>query len=87
MVTLADGSQWVATFYTYANVLTLAAKNTQTGECLDGTYFWGTDMILVNEVSRAQIERVVAHLLEEGYLQRAFTQVKPDDEATVAPQE
>lgn len=86
MVTLADGSQWVATFYTYANVMTLAAKNTQTGECLNGTYFWDTDMILVSEVSRAQIERVVAHVLEEGYFERAFTLVEPDNEATTAPQ-
>jgi hypothetical protein len=35
-VTFEDGSRWVATFFSYQNVLTLIEKDKQTGECLRG---------------------------------------------------
>ena len=55
-VTLSDNTQWVATFFTYKNITTLAKKNQQTGEWLSGKYLWASDMILVDKVSRASIE-------------------------------
>ncbi len=57
--------KWVATIFTYKNITTLAKKNQQTGECLSGKYLWASDMILVDKVSRASIEEVVRHLVEE----------------------
>ena len=78
MVTFADGSQWVATFYTYANIHTLAAEHSRTGECLHGSYFWGSDMILIAELHRPQVEQVVSQLLEEGLFEHAFTRANPE---------
>ena len=72
IVTLKDGSRWFATFFSYANIGSLTQKNTQTGECLGGKYFWATDMILVDEVTRAGIEEVVSNLLAEGYFESVF---------------
>src|SRR5437773_12452056 len=43
---------WVATFFSYQNILSLANKNRVAGECLGGKYFVATDMILVAEVTR-----------------------------------
>jgi hypothetical protein len=63
-VTLADGTRWVATFFSYRNVLSLTKKYKGTGECMAGEYFWASDMILVDEVSRERIEQVVKHLAE-----------------------
>lgn len=82
VVTFVDGTRWVATFYTYANIATLAARNRQTGECLHGAYFWGTDMILIAELSRPQIEQVVAHLWDEGGFERVFARIEADDNLT-----
>lgn len=73
-----DGTEWVATFFTYQNILTLARKNQQTGECLHGRYFWAIDMVLVDEVSRARIEEVVAHLVESGELRDIFRKCLPN---------
>lgn len=64
-VTLSDNTRWVATFFTYKNITTLAKKNQQTGECLSGKYFWASDMILVDNINRASIEEVVMHLVEK----------------------
>ena len=65
LVTLSDNTRWVATFFTYKNITTLAKKNQQTGECLSGKYFWASDMILVDNINRASIEEVVMHLVEK----------------------
>lgn len=77
IVAFADGSRWVATFFSYANVHTLTEKNRQTGECLAGAYFWASDMILVEEVSRAQIEPVVADLIKTRGFELVFMRL-PD---------
>src|SRR5882672_2730199 len=70
-----DGAKWFATFFTYQNILTLRDKNRQTGECLSGTYFRASDMILVDEVSRERIEQVVADLIRSGSSKRRFASV------------
>lgn len=64
IVTLGDGSRWTAMFFSYRNIETLFQKNSRTGECLSGKYFWSEDMVLVDEVSRARIEEVVKHIFD-----------------------
>lgn len=81
IVTFEDGSRWVASFFSYANIHTLTEKNRQTGECMSGAYFWGSDMILIDEVSRPRIEEVIQYLLHEGEFEMAFTHCPPDDSA------
>lgn len=60
---LNDGSKWAATFFTYQNIETLRKKNQLSGECLNGTYFCATDMILVSEMSEEIIKSVLQELL------------------------
>lgn len=79
IVTLDDASRWVATFFSYANIHTLTEKNRRTGECLAGAYFWASDMILIDEVSRSRIEEVVHHLIQEGAFETVFTRLSPAD--------
>jgi hypothetical protein len=72
MVSFEKGGEWVATFFTYKNLTTLAKKNEGTGECLNGKYFWATDMILVDQLSRERVEEVVSHLISEGEFESVF---------------
>lgn len=81
IVTFADASRWVATFLSYTNIHTLTEKNRRTGECLAGAYFWASDMILIDEVSRPRIEEVVQHLIQEGEFAVIFTRLPPVDPA------
>ncbi len=78
--TLDDGTRWVATFFSYANIASLAEKNGRTGENLHGKFFWASDMILVDEVSRQRIEEVVAHLLEQDKFKWVLTQLLEQQE-------
>jgi hypothetical protein len=83
MVTFEDGARWMATFFSYQNILSLAEKNRQTGECLDGKYFVATDLILVDEVTRQRIEEVVANMIEHDDFETYFASYEPVAETAV----
>lgn len=66
---LNDGSKWVATFFTYKNIETLRKKNQLTGECLNGTYFCATDMILISEMSEKIIKAVLDEMISNDEIE------------------
>jgi hypothetical protein len=68
IVTFETGERWVATFFSYQNIVSQVEKR----ECLGGKYFVATDMILVDEVSRERIEEVVADLKAKDEFERYF---------------
>lgn len=76
VVSFEDGTSSAATFVSYRNIQSLADKNRVTGECLGGKYFWTSDLILVDEVTRARIEEVIKHLIEAGEFEGAFSRCK-----------
>lgn len=80
IVTLSDGSRWVATFFTYANIESLRQKNATTGECLGGSYWWATDMLLVHRLTRETVELIVHHLLDVGDFEAVFSQADGAEE-------
>ena len=84
IVTFEDASCWVATFFSYANIQTLTEKNRRTGECLAGAYFWASDMVLIDEVSRPRIEEVIEYLIEAGEFEAVFTRLPHTDLAADA---
>jgi len=75
IVEFDNNTRWYASFFTYNNINKLVEKNKKTGECLNGKYFWASDMVLVDEVGRERIEEVVKHLISEGEFQTTFTKI------------
>jgi hypothetical protein len=49
IVTFNNGEKYVATFFTYENIEWIRRKNKKTGECLNGKYFFATDLILIDK--------------------------------------
>lgn len=72
IVEFDNGDRWVASFFTYSNIGKLVEKNKSTGERLNGKYFWGSDMILVDEVSRERIQEVIDYLINKGEFECVF---------------
>ena len=72
VATLATGERYVATFFTYQNIATLARKNRSTGEWLSGRYFWATDMLLVAEIDPVLIREVIDELISTDCWPAAF---------------
>lgn len=66
------GDRWRASFFTYSNINKLIENNKNTGECLYGKYFWASNMLLVDEVSRKRIQEVIDHLLDENKFECVF---------------
>lgn len=75
MVSFADASSYVATFFAYANIARLVQNHQQTGECLSGKYFWSSDMILIDRIDRPSIEKVIHDLLEDNSFARVFKRI------------
>lgn len=83
IVTFSDRSRWVATFFTYENINTLRKKDQQTGESMNGAFFWASDMILIDCVNRERIEAVIQYLLDNdefSYTFRRMEDVQPEDD-------
>ena len=75
IVTFADSSRYIATFFTYVNIDSLRRKNERTGECLNGKYFWATDMILIDKINRESILSVIDFIIETGEFYNVFRQL------------
>ena len=82
IVTLADGSRWIATFCAFAHVETLRRNCADSGENLGGKYLWASDLVLVDDTSRPSIEAVVRDLIAVGDVPSAFSPHEPEDGAT-----
>lgn len=72
IVVFPDRSKWIASFFTYCNIETLRLKNSQTGECMHGSYFWSSDMVLIDVISRERIEQLIEHLIKNEHFQSVF---------------
>ncbi|GLX69350.1 hypothetical protein [Paenibacillus glycanilyticus] len=72
IVVFPDRSKWMASFFTYQNIDTLRQKNIQTGECMNGAYFWSSNMVLIDIISRERIEQLIDHLIEHDHFQSVF---------------
>jgi len=82
IVTWADGSRWGASFFSYKHIQTLREKNQRTSECLSGAYFWASNMLLIDRLSRQRIEEVIAHLIRGEEFELIFTRL-PSEEVQV----
>lgn len=79
IVTLEDHSRWMATFVSYKNVETLVRWSRESGEDLPGKFLWVADMVLIDEISRDSIEKVVQHLVDRGELTLVFGDAGPEE--------
>lgn len=72
IVTLNTNSRWMATFVSYKNVETLVRWRGESGEDLSGKFLWIANMVLIDDISRSSIEKVVQHLVDEEELTSVF---------------
>lgn len=81
MVTLDDGTRWIASFCAFGHLATLRQNCAENGENLGGRYLWASDLILVDDTSRPSVEAIVADLIDRDDLTSAFREAEPDDGA------
>ena len=72
-VIFSDGRRFGGTFFTLSNVEALMSQYKASGECAAGLYFWCSDLIIVEDLSRQSIERCIADLLQSEEFEDAFS--------------
>ena len=78
---LSDGSRWVATFYTYQNLNSIANKNKTTGECLCGEYFYADKPIFISKMKKEIIISVLNDIIShETDLSYVFGRIEKHEE-------
>jgi len=72
IVVLTNGLKYVASFLPYVEIENIRKENMQSGELLSGLYYWGHNMVLVEDCKQKTVEKVVEHMIEEGDFLEAF---------------
>jgi hypothetical protein len=72
IVFLSDGYKYTASFFSYAFIEQLREKNKTTGDFLNGKYFWGKNMVLVEACSPDIINPVIKDIIDEGEFREIF---------------
>ena len=74
-VELDTHERFAFTAFTIKNVQELISQYEVTGECLSGSYFWSEGFILVKEISRDCIDKVVVDLIATGEFKSAMIKI------------
>jgi hypothetical protein len=74
-----NGETYMATFFTYKNINKLINTYKETGECLNGRYFWASDMILTEDLNMNTIREVTRDMIYDESFFTAFKVVLPDN--------
>jgi len=64
-ITLEDGRQLYCWFFTLGKIKTIMMRHRLSGESNKGTYFWATNMIIIDEISKDLMESTLKKLIDE----------------------
>lgn len=78
-ITLPDGRRYAATFMTPATVAKIMDRWQTNGECLNGEYFWCSDLIIMRRPGISAITDAVRDLVTTDELAGACSLLEPDE--------
>jgi hypothetical protein len=67
-IILENGDTFFLTFFTIANIQVLLKRYNETGECAFGTYFWASNMVIVNSLNIENIKKTIEQLIKDNEL-------------------
>ena len=84
-VTFPNGESFSAIFFTLQNIGTLMKQYKKTGECAKGSYFWASDMIIVQKLTEETICKTIDNLLAEEEFASVFS--KNEESTIISPKD
>ena len=69
------GKKYFAIFFTIDNIITIMDSYKRSGECLNGKYFWSTDMCIVERIDKETIESSIEDMLKSGKFYSVFDMI------------
>ncbi|MEU8107116.1 hypothetical protein AB0C18_25725 [Nonomuraea muscovyensis] len=79
-ITLADGTRRYATFMTLDVVSGIMDRWQETGESLNGRYFYWTDLVIIREPGFASMIAAIRDMIASGDIEHACGLLPPADE-------
>lgn len=67
--------KYIATFFTYNNIIEMKTRNYKSGEYLRGKYFFFKNMVIIDKCSKESICDVVNNLIDEGDFNDVFKSI------------
>lgn len=74
-VTLEDGRMLYCWFFTLQKIKTIMMRHELSGESNSGTFFWATNMIIVNAINKDNMETTLKYLIEEKHDLSLFDEI------------
>ncbi len=80
LVHFENGDIYGVTFFTKNNIFTLMESWRQSGEYLNGAYFWAIDSVIVDILEQSHLERIIDDFLrnDEQRFYKYFTKIRDD---------
>lgn len=72
-VLLDNGKRYAATFFTIKNIVSILNRYKKTKECCSGSYFWASDMIIVDSLDENVINKTIQDLIKNEEFYTAFS--------------
>ncbi|AUI88099.1 hypothetical protein BS333_17175 [Vibrio azureus] len=72
---LKDGSVYSATLFSMENITEIMESYQNTGECLNGAFFWASDMIIIQNFKLETINNIIKELVESGEYKYACSKI------------
>ena len=72
IVTMENGDKYIASFFAYDSILPIRDTHIETGDFLNGKYFWMKNMLLIDSCLHDNVKNVIEHLIDEGDFKDAF---------------
>jgi hypothetical protein len=79
-VILNSGERYYPSFFTIEKIKAIMSANKESGDDLNGLYFWAADLLIIEELSESKIMQVIEHLYKTGKLEFVLchTKYKPE---------
>jgi hypothetical protein len=71
-VDFATGERYTATFFTVENLNSIMERYRESGECANGLYIWSSHMIVIERLTKMNVDRAVQDLVQSGEFRNAF---------------
>ena len=78
-IRLPDGTRRYATFMTLDGIAKIMSRWQATGECLNGRYFYCTDLVIIDNVGFHAMADIVRDLIDTGDIEHACGLLSSED--------
>lgn len=71
-VDFATGERYTATFFTVENLNSLMERYRESRECANGLYVWSSHMIVIQRLTKSNVDLAIRDLMQSGEFRNAF---------------